>query len=78
MVRLVKDENDLATVNPMLAKEWHPTKNENLNPEDITSGSSKEVWWLCPKGTPIQWWSIRGQKEDMAVPIVLGIEFSKA
>lgn len=26
MVRLVKDENDLATVNPMLAKEWHPTK----------------------------------------------------
>lgn len=32
MVRLVKDENDLATVNPMLAKEWHPTKNENLNP----------------------------------------------
>ena len=50
MVRLVKDENDLATVNPMLAKEWHPTKNENLNPEDITSGSSKEVWWLCPKG----------------------------
>ena len=50
MVRLVKGENDLATVNPVLAKEWHPTKNENLNPEDITSGSSKEVWWLCPKG----------------------------
>ena len=52
MVRLVKGENDLATVNPVLAKEWHPTKNENLNPEDITSGSSKEVWWLCPKGHP--------------------------
>ena len=50
MVRLVKGENDLATVNPVLAKEWHPTKNGNLNPEDITSGSSKEVWWLCPKG----------------------------
>ena len=48
MVKLVKGENDLATVNPVLAKEWHPTKNENLNPEDITSGSSKEVWWLCP------------------------------
>ena len=50
MVKLVKGENDLATVNPVLAKEWHPTKNGNLNPEDITSGSSKEVWWLCPKG----------------------------
>lgn len=50
MVRLVKGENDLATVNPVLAKEWHPTKNRNLNPEDVTSGSSKEVWWLCPKG----------------------------
>ena len=26
MVRLVKSENDLATVNPVLAKEWHPQK----------------------------------------------------
>lgn len=26
MVKLIKGENDLATVNPVLAKEWHPKK----------------------------------------------------
>lgn len=52
MVRLIKGENDLATVNPALAKEWHPTENGNLNPEDVTPGSGKEVWWLCPEGHP--------------------------
>ena len=71
MVRLVKDENDLATVNPMLAKEWHPTKNENLNPEDITSGSSKEVWWLCPKGHSysmvVNQRTKRGYEDDLRV-----------
>lgn len=50
MVRLIKGENDLATLNPTLAKEWHPTENGNLKPEDVTPGSGKEVWWLCPKG----------------------------
>lgn len=50
MVRLIKGENDLATLNPTLAKEWHPTGNGNLKPEDVTPGSGKEVWWLCPKG----------------------------
>ena len=52
MVRLIKGENDLATLNPALAKEWHPTENGNLKPEDVTPGSGKEVWWLCPEGHP--------------------------
>ena len=41
--------NDLATVNPALAAEWHPDKN-NIKPTDITKGSSKNVWWRCSKG----------------------------
>ena len=52
MVRLIKGENDLATLNPALAKEWHPTENGTLKPEDVTPGSGKEVWWLCPEGHP--------------------------
>ena len=52
MVRLIKGKNDLATLNPALAKEWHPTENGNLKPEDVTPGSGKEVWWLCPEGHP--------------------------
>jgi very-short-patch-repair endonuclease len=33
-----------------LVKEWHPTKNEELTPNDFTFGSHKKVWWLCSKG----------------------------
>lgn len=41
--------NDLATVNPKLANECHPTWNGNLKPTDVTSGSSKKIWWRCAK-----------------------------
>lgn len=42
--------NDLATVNPSLASEWHPTKNGNLTPKDVTKSNGKKVWWLCKEG----------------------------
>ena len=44
--------NDLQTVNPELAKQWHPTKNGNLKPTDITSNSSKKVWWFLKYKIP--------------------------
>ena len=34
---------------PNLVKEWHPTKNGELTPNDFTHGSGKKVWWLCNK-----------------------------
>ena len=46
----VCDDNCLLTVNPKLAKQWHPTKNHRLNPKDVTIGSGKKVWWVCDKG----------------------------
>lgn len=48
--RAVNIENCLATINPSLAKEWHPTKNAPLTPADVTPNSGKRVWWVCPKG----------------------------
>ena len=42
--------NDLKTLNPELAKQWHPTKNGDLKPDMITAGSSKKVWWMCENG----------------------------
>ena len=42
--------NDLATTEPETATWWHPTKNENLRPSDVTRGSSRKVWWRCPEG----------------------------
>jgi predicted pyridoxine 5'-phosphate oxidase superfamily flavin-nucleotide-binding protein len=46
----VNDENCLQALNPSLAKEWHPTKNDSLTPRDVTVGSEKKVWWQCAKG----------------------------
>lgn len=40
--------NDLATRAPWMAKQWHPTKNGNLKPKDITCNHHKKVWWLFP------------------------------
>jgi hypothetical protein len=49
MARLTKDYNLMAT-NPKLAKEWHPTKNGDLTPFDVTQSSNKKAWWICGKG----------------------------
>ncbi len=45
--------NDLASTCPSLCDEWHPTKNV-LSPQQITRGSDKKVWWLCPNGHEYQ------------------------
>ncbi len=49
-----KGYNDFATRYPDVAKEWHPTKNGTLTPLDVTFGSGKRVWWLCPIGHEYQ------------------------
>ena len=40
--------NCLATLNPAIAAEWHPTENTILTPFNVTLKSNKKVWWLCP------------------------------
>lgn len=45
---VVVGKNDLSTTHPHLAKEWHRSKNGVLTPTDVTYGSGKKVWWLCP------------------------------
>lgn len=47
---LVKGKNDLATTHPDLVKEWHPTLNLPLRPDEIMHGTNKKVWWVCPIG----------------------------
>lgn len=37
--------NDLASKNPAVAAEWHPTKNASMSPKDVTYSSAKKVWW---------------------------------
>lgn len=42
--------NDMGTLRPDMAAEWHPTKNNGLTPQDIMPGANKVVWWLCSSG----------------------------
>ncbi len=43
-------ENDLATLRPDLARQWHPVKNGARTPDTLSVGSHSRVWWLCEKG----------------------------
>ena len=47
---LLRGVNDLATNNPELARQWHPTKNGDLIPADVVPGTRRKVWWVCDKG----------------------------
>ena len=42
--------NDLATIEPKIAQQWHPELNEPLTPQMVTPGSAKKVWWQCAEG----------------------------
>lgn len=47
--------NDLASVRPDLAKQWHPTKNGNLRPTEVAVNSMKKVWWLFSYDVPMSY-----------------------
>lgn len=42
--------NDLVTLRPEIAVEWHPTRNGVLQPDGVTKSSGKKVWWRCSQG----------------------------
>ena len=60
--RVLKGFNDLATVNPKLAAEWHPSKNTDLTPDMVTKGSHKKVWWKCKLGH--EWQAVIRNRSD--------------
>ena len=39
--------NDLQSLFPDIAREWHPDKNGELTPSKITKSSGQKVWWSC-------------------------------
>jgi hypothetical protein len=42
--------NDLATLRPDVASQWHPMLNDGLKSSQVTVGSNRKVWWLCERG----------------------------
>ncbi len=48
-------KKSLAETHPEIAKQWHPTKNGDLMPSNVSFGSRKKVWWKCDKGDDHEW-----------------------
>lgn len=42
--------DDVATLYPDLAKQFHPTRNGELKLDRLKESSGKKVWWICEKG----------------------------
>ena len=42
----MSDKKTLATEFPDIAKEWHPTKNGDITPSDVTPKSKTKCWWI--------------------------------
>jgi DNA-directed RNA polymerase subunit RPC12/RpoP len=43
----VPRERSLAVRAPALLADWHPTRNEGLDPYSVGVGSDRVVWWRC-------------------------------
>lgn len=48
--KIIKNIGSLFEVYPEISKEWHPTKNGNLKPKNVSYGSNKKVFWKCKFG----------------------------
>ena len=53
LVEYMQKENSISKLFPRVAKEWHPTKNGNLKPENISAQSSRVMWWYLPYDDPV-------------------------
>lgn len=42
----VNHTNSLYAIRPDVAKQWHPTLNGDLTPNDVTKGYGLKVWWM--------------------------------
>lgn len=44
--RILDGFNDLATLRPDIAAEWHPTRNSGRSASDVTVSNGTKAWWL--------------------------------
>ena len=71
--RKPKKGQSFGDLHPEIAKEWHPTKNGDLNPFDFTKSSGRKVWWKCHKGDDHEWeTSIDNRGKGKNCPICSG------
>lgn len=74
----VVKSNSLNSLNPKLSMQWHPEKNGELTPNDVTARTSKRVWWKCEQGNDHEWKaSISDRNNGGGCPYCLGRRASK-
>lgn len=47
--------NTLQVLFSEIASEWHPYKNGDLTPDQVTKNSRKRVWWRCKSNNGHEW-----------------------
>jgi hypothetical protein len=62
--------NSFATLYPELLKEWHPTKNKNLDPNQVFGGGGTKIWWKCPIADDHEWQASIIRRTKIRVPDV--------
>jgi G:T-mismatch repair DNA endonuclease (very short patch repair protein) len=60
---IVPGVNDFASTYPEAAKQWHPTKNGDLTPDQVARTAKKNYWWVCDKGH--EWQSSPAKRGDL-------------
>ncbi len=40
-------KKSITKTHPEIVLQWHPLRNEKLNPDDFTKGSHTKIWWQC-------------------------------
>jgi predicted secreted protein len=76
--RKVSVTNNLASVRPDLAAQWHPTRNGKLVPARIVAGSTRLVWWMCPVAADHTWHLSPHDRRTLegGCPFCLGVRVS--
>ncbi|WP_064091520.1 zinc-ribbon domain-containing protein [Rossellomorea aquimaris] len=64
----VSEKYNFKTMSPELMIEWHPLKNQSIDPSKISPVSGKKVWWKCQVCTHEWEASIDNRKKGRACP----------
>jgi hypothetical protein len=66
-----REDGSLATQNPEIATQWHPTKNGDITPDDVSYGSKSLSWWTCDAGH--EWEAtVNGRTSGNGCPVCSG------
>jgi rubrerythrin len=60
-IRAISKNGSLKDTHPLLANEWHPTKNGEYRADMFSKGSDFKAWWICSK-CQHEWYATIGSR----------------